>query len=263
MSARGMPDASRHDEQSIEEAQKRWNDFVDAIGHELRTPLTAIIGFQELLEDGIYGTLPEPGHGAVARIGNSAQELLALLNGMVDLARPAQTPPELDLEHVGLDAVVAEAIETGRRLAPDRDVRWSAEPASGLGTIRTDARRLQRALFLAILAAVRATPGGDIHLSVEPERGQEQRPSGTGEGQTAARSEHGGAVLRLRGAAFERVPRPPLADIVLERPHEGEDRSLLRLSLAVDTLALLGCTVDLEAGTAPTLVVRLRSAGRA
>ncbi|HUF12419.1 MAG TPA: HAMP domain-containing sensor histidine kinase [Longimicrobiales bacterium] len=244
MSAPGRPDRSRHDEPTLDEAQQRWNDFVDAIGHELRTPLTSIIGFQELLEDGIYGQLPETGRGALVRIGNSAQELLALLNGMVDLARPAQAPPELDLEDLPLDGVIADAIETGRRLAPDRDVRWSAEPASGLGTIRTDARRLQRALFLAILAAVRATPGGDIHLSVEP-------IDATG---------GGGAMLRLQGAVLERVPRPPLADIILDRPHEGADRSLLRLSLAVDTLALLGCTVDLEPGPPATLLVRLRSA---
>lgn len=247
MSTPETPDRSRHDEPTLDEAQHRWNDFVDAIGHELRTPLTGIIGFQELLEDGIYGQLPESGRGAVVRIGNSAQELLALLNGMVDLARPAQAAPELDLEDLSLDAVIAEAVETGRRLAPDRDVRWSAEPASGLGTIRTDARRLQRALFLAILAAVRATPGGAIRLSVEP-------LDATG---------GGGALLHLRGAALERVPRPPLADIVLARPHEGEDRSLLRLCLAVDTLALLGCTVELEPGPPATLIVHLRSAPNA
>ena len=233
-----MPNAARHDEPTLDQAQQRWNEFVDAIGHELRTPLTAIIGFQELLEDGIYGKLAEPCRGAVGRIGSSAQELLALLNGMVDLARPAQAPPELDLDDISLDLVFAEAAEVGRRLAPDRDVRWSDEPASGLGVIRSDARRLQRALFLGILAAVRATPGGELTLSA--------RKADDGDG----------ATFLLRGPAFDRVPRPPLVDIVLHRAREGDDRSLLRLCLAVDTLALLGCTVELEQGT---LVIRLTS----
>ena len=237
------PDASRHDERSLTEAQLRWNEFVDAIGHELRTPLTAIIGFQELLEDGIYGQLPENSRAAVARIGASSQELLALLNGMVDLARPAQAPPELDLQDVSLDRVVAEAIEAGRRLAPDRDVRFSAEPTSGLGSIRTDARRLQRAVFLAILAAVRATPGGDLHLSVEPFDGDDDGP---------------GALLRLRGAAFDHIPRPPLVDIILDRAPEGDHKSLLRICLAVDTLALLGCSAGLESDDDdPVLILRL------
>ena len=231
------PNAARHDEPTLGEAQQRWNEFVDAIGHELRTPLTAIIGFQELLEDGIYGKLPDPCRGAVGRIGSSAQELLALLNGMVDLARPAQAPPELDLDDVSLDTVFADAAETGRRLAPERDVVWSDEPAKGLGSIRTDQRRLQRALFLGILAAVRATPAGSLHLKARS----------LGEGQ--------GAEFRIEGPAFEHVPRPPLVDIVMHRAREGDDRSLLRLCLAVDTLALLGCTVELEQG--PTLVVRL------
>ena len=237
-----MPNAARHDEPTLDQAQQRWNEFVDAIGHELRTPLTAIIGFQELLEDGIYGQLADPCRGAVGRIGSSAQELLALLNGMVDLARPAQAPPELDLDDVSLDLVFAEAAEVGRRLAPDRDVRWSDEPATGLGVIRSDARRLQRALFLGILAAVRATPGGQLALS-------------------ARRASDGdGAEFLLHGPAFDRVPRPPLVDIVLHRAREGDDRSLLRLCLAVDTLALLGCTVELEQGV---LVMRLTSAPNA
>jgi signal transduction histidine kinase len=236
MSDARTPDAARHHETSLDDAQQRWNEFVDAIGHELRTPLTAIIGFQELLEDGIYGKLPDPCRGAVGRIGSSAQELLALLNGMVDLARPVQAPPELDLEDVSLEHVFAEARDTGRRLAPERDVRWSDEPASGLGAIRTDHRRLQRAIFLALLAAVRATPGGQLHLSAQALPG-------------------GGAELRLRGPAFDDVPKPPLVDIVLHRAREGDDRSLLRLCLAVDTLALLGCPVELVPPA--TLVIRL------
>ena len=233
------PDATRHHEPTLEEAQHRWNEFVDAIGHELRTPLTAIIGFQELIEDGIYGQLPDPCRGAVGRIGSASQELLALLNGMVDLARPAQAPPELDFDDVSLDLVYADALEAGRRLAPERDVRWSDEPATGLGMIRSDTRRIQRALFLGILAAVRATPGGDLHMS-------------------AAQAENGdGAELRLRGAAFEHIPRPPLVDVVMHRAREGDDRSLLRISLAVDTLALLGCGIELEGDA---LVIRLVSA---
>jgi signal transduction histidine kinase len=236
------PDPSRHREPTLEEAQHRWNDFVDAIGHELRTPLTAIIGFQELLEEGIYGELAEPCRGAVARIGISAHELLALLNGMVDLARPAEAPPELDLATVPLDAIVAEAAETGRRLAPERDVAWSDALHPGLGSIRSDARRLQRALFLGVLAAVRATPGGALHLSAEPA--------------------DDGAILRLRGPAFDRLPEAPLAHIILDKPAEGGDRSLLRLCLAVDTLALVGCSVELLPGDAPTLLVHLRDGPR-
>lgn len=244
MSAAAGPDSSRHSEPTLDEAQHRWNDFVDAIGHELRTPLTAIIGFQELIEEGVYGGLEEPTRGAIGRIGTSAHELLALLNGMVDLARPAQAPPELDLVRTPLDGIVAEAAEIGRRLAPERDVAWSDDTDAELGSILTDTRRVQRALFLAILAAVRATPGGALHLSA--------RPAGAG------------AELRLRGPAFERIPRPPLVDIILDKSREGEDRSLLRLCLAIDTLALVGCGVDLEkAEGTTTLVISLNDAGSA
>ena len=68
-------------------------------------------------------------------------------------------------------------------------------------------------------------------------------------------------MLRLEGPAFNHVPRPPLINIVLRRGRESDDdKSLLRLCLAVDTLTLLGCDVSLEPGDPATLVVRLVSA---
>lgn len=208
-----------------EDAQ-RWNTFLDATGHELRTPLTAIMGYQELLEDGVYGQLNQRGQEAVGRIGAAARELLSLLNGMVDMSRPEALAPDLDIEPVDLNGLLQEAAETGRRLGPERNVTWSDDLPDRLPVLHSDPNRLQRALFLAVLACVRATPGGALHLS--------------------ARADGDGAVVELHGVGFSTLPEPPIQNVVRDGGEAEEERSLLRLLIAIDSIGKLGGSASLD-----------------
>ena len=61
-------------------------DLIGVLGHELRTPLAAILGYQELLADGLYGELNDRQREPVNRIQQSAQQLIHLLDGLQELA---------------------------------------------------------------------------------------------------------------------------------------------------------------------------------
>src|SRR5687768_8696407 len=64
----------------------KLRDLIGVLGHELRTPLAAILGYQELLSDGLYGDLSDRQREPVERIHQSAQQLLHLLDGLQELA---------------------------------------------------------------------------------------------------------------------------------------------------------------------------------
>jgi len=221
-------------------AQEGWSRFLDAVGHELRTPLTAILGYQELLEEGVYGQLEPKGAEAVRRVGAAAHELLSLLNGMIDLGRPDGQPPELDIAPVPLTGLLREVAASGQRLGPERGVDWSDDVPDDLPIVTSDPNRLQRALFLAVLAAIRATPGGAIRMSVAPE--------------------DDGATIRLHGVGFQDLPEPPLADLVLRRAEDDTERSVLRMAVALHGLRRLGGSWTLETGGTATLALRIRPA---
>jgi len=62
-------------------------NFLATMSHELRTPLTAIIGFEQLLADGVSGPVSEGQKQPLRRIKACAQQLQSLIEEMFLLAR--------------------------------------------------------------------------------------------------------------------------------------------------------------------------------
>ena len=57
------------------------------MSHELRTPLAAIIGYGELLADGITGPVNDEQKRQLQRISSSANHLLSIIDEILTLAR--------------------------------------------------------------------------------------------------------------------------------------------------------------------------------
>src|SRR5438477_11883022 len=61
-------------------ASQHKSQFLANMSHELRTPMNAILGYTELMVDGIYGQLPEKPRCVLVRIQNNVKHRLALIN---------------------------------------------------------------------------------------------------------------------------------------------------------------------------------------
>src|SRR3981081_4944547 len=70
-----------------ERANNSKTDFLAVMSHELRTPLTAIMGYEELLSDGITGPVTELQRQQLGRINASAHHLLGLIDEILTFAR--------------------------------------------------------------------------------------------------------------------------------------------------------------------------------
>src|SRR3954469_4377044 len=70
-----------------EAASHAKSEFLATMSHELRTPLNAVIGYAELLDLGIAGSLTPVQHKQVTRIRDSARHLLGLVNEVLDLSK--------------------------------------------------------------------------------------------------------------------------------------------------------------------------------
>ncbi len=71
----------------LQELNKIKTQFVSNIGHELRTPLNGILGYTELLKDGIYGDINKTQSDALQNIMTSGTHLLNLINELLDFAK--------------------------------------------------------------------------------------------------------------------------------------------------------------------------------
>src|SRR5439155_6612540 len=113
--------------------------------HELRTPLNAMIGYGELIADGIYGPVNGDQRAALAGLDESGRGLLSLINQILDLAKVESGKMTVQLDEVELDEVVRTVVHEADALARDRPYRVTPPPPSGI-RLRTDGGKVKQIL---------------------------------------------------------------------------------------------------------------------
>jgi signal transduction histidine kinase len=155
----------------LEASRAARNTFFDLVTHELRSPLTAILGYQELLRDGAYGSFDDGAMEAIERIGRSARHLLHLIDGLVELSRLRSGGLRPSPGPVNLGAVVPPVVDAFRSHLRERGLEPHVHAPDHLPTLRSDQDRLVRILDLVITSAVRHPANDALTLDIETDHG--------------------------------------------------------------------------------------------
>jgi len=144
-------------------------DFLAVMSHELRTPLTSILGYQELLADGISGPVTELQRQHLSRIEASALHLLALIDELLTFSRLEAGRESVKLEPVRLATVVDAAAALVAPLAAAKSLPVIVEPVPALGgqdlSTTTDCTKLQQVLVNLLSNAIKFTERGQVAVS--------------------------------------------------------------------------------------------------
>ncbi len=92
-----------------EETDGIRREFSANVSHELKTPLTSILGYAEIIKEGI--AKPEDVKGFAAKIYSEAKRLIALVEDIMKLSRLDEGACELPGEVVDLQEICQEVIE--------------------------------------------------------------------------------------------------------------------------------------------------------
>jgi signal transduction histidine kinase len=138
------------------------SEFLANVSHELRTPLTAIVGFVEMLRDGVYGELAPRQVGPVDRIAASATHLRQLVDQILDIARIAAGRLEVSREVISLRPFVLNIASELESLFAERSLRLSITVPATLPKVRTDPTHLRHILVNLLGNAVKYTPAGSV-----------------------------------------------------------------------------------------------------
>jgi len=145
--------AEVHDRQlRVAELDKLKSDLIAMLAHDFRSPLTSIIGFAELLKEGLIK--PED-------IGDTADSIAAAAWRLTALAADTLTMAQLERNEVTLERSQLDIRDLLRDAASDvlkqRVVRIEGEGATVLG----DSRRLRQVFDNLLSNAIKYSPGNE------------------------------------------------------------------------------------------------------
>src|SRR5436309_7363131 len=141
-----------------EEANQTKSKFLANMSHELRTPLNPLIGFSEIMESGMFGTLGSDKYVEYCRdIHRSGEYLLDVINDILDMSKIEAGRLKLDLEHVELDRELSDALRVVTTRAQDKNLEVRSRIASGI-SLRADRRALKQIALNLLSNAVKFTP---------------------------------------------------------------------------------------------------------
>jgi PAS domain S-box-containing protein len=147
-----------------ESANRAKSEFLAVMSHELRTPLSAIIGYEELLFDGITGPVNEGQRTQLARIKASATHLLSLIDEVLTLSRVEAGREVSRPERVPVFAALHEASIIAEPLAQEKKLELRVRPVAKDLEVWADPTKLRQILLNLLTNAIKFTDAGSVEL---------------------------------------------------------------------------------------------------
>jgi signal transduction histidine kinase len=157
--------------QALAVASQHKSQFLANMSHELRTPMNAVLGYAELLVDGIYGALPEKALGVLERIQSNGKHLLGLINDVLDLSKIEAGQLALSLDDYSLTGIVQAVVASTESLARGKGLQLRTEVAAGLPLGRGDERRLTQVVLNLVGNAIKFTDTGEVVIGATAANG--------------------------------------------------------------------------------------------
>jgi PAS domain S-box-containing protein len=149
----------------VRAANRAKDEFLATLSHELRTPINAIMGWGQMLQQGVVD--PARTAQAVDAIVRNATAQSRLIEDLLDLSRIISGKLRLDVEVIDVSGIISAAVTAVEPAALAKGVRIQTVVDAGSGRVYGDRQRLQQAVWNLLSNAVKFTPrGGRVQLQV-------------------------------------------------------------------------------------------------
>lgn len=225
------------------------SEFLAVMSHELRTPLTAIIGFTELIAEGVMGDITPEQKDCLREVLHNAADLLELINSLLDLTKIESGKMRLDIRPFDLASVIKRVTGTITPLVQKKRQKLTYEIPDALPPINGDEKKIQQLILNLVANANKFTPeDGTISIIVKKfnSRLDIQRESWSGR----LKSQN-----QLRDGCYEIIVedngigiRPEHIEQVFDMFHQGDTSSTRNFGGTGVGLALAKKFVELHSG---------------
>jgi two-component system cell cycle sensor histidine kinase PleC len=144
-----------------ESANRAKSEFLANMSHELRTPLNAIIGFAEVMQSGIFGSLgSEKYEEYCTDIRSSGEYLLSVINDILDMSRIEAGRTSLKKQPLEVHASINRAIKLVSEQIRGKNLSVSVDVNPEDIVVPADERALHQILVNLLQNATKFTSEG-------------------------------------------------------------------------------------------------------
>ncbi len=152
--------------EQLKELDQLKSNFIATVSHELRTPLTSVIGYSEMLIEGMAGELSEEQTDYVRTILEKGESLLTLIGQVLDLSRIESGNVMMKREATDVRELAELSVSDILPQASKRQLQIDVRVAEDVEPIAVDRDKIRRVLTNLLGNAVKFTPeGGRIRIS--------------------------------------------------------------------------------------------------
>ncbi len=148
------------------DASRHKSEFLSNISHELRTPLQAIIGYSDILHEGLEDEGLEDLCKDVERITVNANHLLSLINSVLDLSKIEAGRIDVNSTQVKISSVARQAQETMLPLMQQNSNELILKIVESEDLIEIDKTKLLQILLNLLSNAGKFTQLGQVTLTI-------------------------------------------------------------------------------------------------
>jgi PAS domain S-box-containing protein len=146
---------------------KNKSSLIANLSHELRSPIHFIIGFGQVLLDGLGGKLSEKQEKYVLLINKNANNLLAFLNNILDLSKIEAGKMEVNYKLFDVMQFINSITESFMPVVEDKKLNFTVDLSDVVKkNVNTDENLLRQVLINVLTNAIKYTDMGSISLKV-------------------------------------------------------------------------------------------------
>jgi PAS domain S-box-containing protein len=148
-------------------ANRAKASFLGVMSHELRTPLNAVLGYADLLDAGVGGSLSDLQREHVRRIMQASGHLSRIVEEILSYTRLEAGREVIRRELIDVNDVAREAVRMIEPAASAKQLDLHFTPAAVSAMADTDATKLRQIFANLLSNAVKFTDTGSIIFTVE------------------------------------------------------------------------------------------------
>ncbi|HKU38629.1 MAG TPA: ATP-binding protein, partial [Polyangiales bacterium] len=155
----------------LERASQYKSEFLANMSHELRTPLNSTLILAKLLADNKLGNLTSEQVQFASSIYSAGNDLLALINDILDLAKIEAGKVELNVAQTTLEKLVEPVGKLFEPVAKQKGLKFEVKLDAPETRLDTDLQKAQQVLKNLLSNAFKFTERGSVQLRAEMQDG--------------------------------------------------------------------------------------------